>query len=63
MNMNPGQFHTYKSLFPVRRTQTTCLHLAIIQGIERQDIFRNKADKEDFVERLSKIVPETCDLI
>ena len=23
MNMNSGQFHTYKSLFPVRRTQTT----------------------------------------
>jgi hypothetical protein len=23
--MNSGQFHTYKSLFPVRRTQTTCL--------------------------------------
>ena len=23
MNMNSGQFHTYKSLFPVRRNQTT----------------------------------------
>ena len=27
MNMNSGQFHTYKSLFPVRRTQTTCVSL------------------------------------
>ena len=24
MNLNPGQLPTYKSLFPVLRTQTTC---------------------------------------
>ena len=35
------------------------LHHVIIRGIERQDIFRNKADKEDFVDRLSKLVPGT----
>jgi len=29
MNINPGQFHTYKSLFPVQRTQTTSDHLAV----------------------------------
>jgi len=38
---------------------TGILHRVIIRGIERQDIFRNKADKEDFVDRLSKLVPET----
>jgi len=35
------------------------LHHVIIRGIERQDIFRNQADQEDFVDRLSKLVPET----
>ena len=35
------------------------LHHVIIRGIERQDIFRNKADREDFVDRLSKLVTET----
>jgi hypothetical protein len=33
------------------------LHHAIIRGIERQYIFRDKADKEDFVGRLSQLVP------
>ena len=35
------------------------LHDVIIRGIERQDIFRDKADKEDFVGQLSKLAPET----
>ena len=39
------------------------LHLAIIQGIERQDFFRDKANKEDFVERLSQPVLKTRSLI
>jgi beta-phosphoglucomutase-like phosphatase (HAD superfamily) len=26
MNFNPGQLPTYESLFPVLRTQTTCIH-------------------------------------
>jgi len=34
------------------------LHLVIIRGIKRQGIFRNKADREDFVDPLSKLVPE-----
>ena len=35
------------------------LHHVIIRGIERQDIFRDQADREDFVDRLSKLAPET----
>jgi len=34
------------------------LHL-VIRGIERKDVFRVKADKEDFVDRLSQLVAET----
>ena len=35
------------------------LHHIIIRGIERQDIFRNNKDRDDFIERLSIILPET----
>ncbi len=35
------------------------LYHPIIRETERQDIFQDKADKEDFVDRLSKLVPET----
>ena len=35
------------------------LHHVIIRGIERQDIFRNNQDRDDFIERLSIILPET----
>ena len=34
------------------------LHHAIIRGIERQYIFQDKTDKEVFVNRLSKLVPQ-----
>jgi len=35
------------------------LHHIMIRGIERQKIFRNNQDRDDFVERLSVILPET----
>ena len=35
------------------------LHHIMIRGIERQDIFRSNKDRDDFVERLSIILPET----
>jgi hypothetical protein len=35
------------------------LHRLINRGIECQGIFRNKADREDFADRLSKLAPET----
>jgi len=31
----------------------------MIRGIERRNIFRNKKDREDFLERLGKLLPET----
>ena len=34
------------------------LHHIMIRGIERQDIFRNNKDRDDFIERLSIILPE-----
>ena len=35
------------------------LHHIMIRGIERQDIFRNNKDWDDFLEWLSIILPET----
>jgi len=35
------------------------LHHIIIRGIERQSIFRNTADREDFLKRLGDILPDT----
>jgi len=35
------------------------LHHIMIRGIERRTIFRVKKDREDFLERLSKLLPET----
>ncbi len=35
------------------------LHHIMIRGIERQNIFRNNKDRDDFIERLSIILPET----
>ena len=35
------------------------LHHIMIRGIERRNIFRVEADREDFVERLSILLPET----
>lgn len=35
------------------------LHHIMIRGIERQRIFRSNQDRDDFVERLSVILPET----
>ncbi len=35
------------------------LHHVMIRGIERRNIFRNKKDREDFLDRLTKLIPET----
>jgi putative transposase len=35
------------------------LHHIMIRGIERQDIFRKNKDRDDFIERLSILLPET----
>jgi len=35
------------------------LHHIIIRGIERRKIFRNNSDREDFLDRLSSLLPET----
>ena len=35
------------------------LHHVIIRGIERRRIFRDDFDRENFLERLSILVPET----
>ena len=35
------------------------LHHVIIRGIERRKIFRNEKDREDFLNRLSTLLPET----
>ena len=35
------------------------LHHIMIRGIERRKIFVNDRDREDFVERLSKLLPQT----
>ena len=35
------------------------LHHIMIRGIERREIFLNSKDREDFLERLAKLLPET----
>ena len=35
------------------------LHHIICRGIERKQLFKNNADRDDFVERLSTILSET----
>jgi REP element-mobilizing transposase RayT len=35
------------------------LHHVIIRGIERKKIFKDKADQDNFIDRLSRLVPET----
>jgi putative transposase len=35
------------------------LHHVIIRGIERNEIFRDKADKENLIQRLSQLIPES----
>ncbi|MDA3903792.1 MAG: transposase [Desulfuromusa sp.] len=35
------------------------LHHVMIRGIERRNIFRNNKDRNDFLERLAKLIPET----
>ena len=35
------------------------LHHIIIRGIERRAIFEDDKDREDFIERLSNLLPET----
>ncbi|MBW2030043.1 MAG: transposase [Deltaproteobacteria bacterium] len=35
------------------------LHHVMIRGIDRQKIFLNDNDRDDFLERLSKLLPET----
>ena len=34
-------------------------HHVMIRGIERRNIFRNNKDREDFLNRLGKLLPET----
>jgi putative transposase len=34
------------------------LHHVMIRGIERRNIFRNKTDRLDFLERLERLIPE-----
>ena len=35
------------------------LHHIIIRGIERKKIFKDKIDQDNFIDRLSRLVPET----
>jgi len=35
------------------------LHHIIIRGIERRKIFRNDEDKDNFIDRLSNLLPQT----
>jgi putative transposase len=35
------------------------LHHIIIKGIERRKIFRDNKDRDDFLNRLAKLLPET----
>jgi len=35
------------------------LHHVIIRGIERRKIFRSDYDRENFITRLSELIPET----
>ena len=35
------------------------LHHIMIRGIERRNIFKNDKDREDFLDRLSILLPET----
>jgi putative transposase len=35
------------------------LHHVIIRGIERRKIFRDSEDRENFIDRLSTLIPET----
>lgn len=35
------------------------LHHVIIRGIERRELFRDRVDQDNFVDRLSQLVPET----
>ncbi|MBM4334034.1 MAG: transposase, partial [Deltaproteobacteria bacterium] len=35
------------------------LHHLMIRGIERRKIFWNEQDREDFLDRLSRLLPET----
>ncbi len=42
-----------------RLDATGVLRQIIIRGIERRKIFLNNEDREDFLERLSKLLPET----
>ncbi len=39
------------------------LHHVIIRGIERRKIFRTDYDRKNFVERLSKLIPETQQIV
>ena len=34
MNLNTGQLPTYKSLFPVLRTQTTCVEMVVDKHVD-----------------------------
>jgi len=42
-----------------RLDATSVLHHVMICGIERRKIFRDNKDQEDFIERLSRLLPES----
>ena len=43
----------------VRIDAPGALHHIIIRGIERKAIFKDSADRKNFIERLNRIIPET----
>lgn len=63
MNLNPEQLHTYKALFPVLRTQATCI-FDIIQGSKSQivdtyripDTPREGNKEENRIQREAEII-------
>jgi len=42
-----------------RLDATGVLHHVIIRGIERKKIFGDKADYDNFIDRLSRLIPES----
>jgi REP element-mobilizing transposase RayT len=59
--LNEGSFVAKETGMPrlARLDAPGILHHVIIRGIERKTIFRDKADQEGFVDRLSNLIPET----
>jgi len=51
-------FHGRHALLSSKNFILRTIHHVIIRGTERRKIFLNKADLEDFVDRLNSILPE-----